>query len=262
MAPVRKAVANAATAVALMAAVASCRSGPGGSPGGGYHPPTPAPSMSASASTAPTPGTPGPTTPAAPTTAPATTTPAGPTTAPATTAPAGPTTAPPTIPPAPTTPPGNPPTQNPPPPPPATTPPATTPPANPPGTGTPQDEILRLTNVERQKAGCGPLLFDASLTAAAQAHSADMATNNYFSHTGLNGSTHISRARAAGWPNSSVSENIAAGSTTPAATIQMWMNSSGHRANILDCGSTHLGVGYAQGGGTYRYYWTQAFGRR
>ncbi|MCK9902469.1 serine protease [Parafrankia colletiae] len=259
MAPVRKAVASAATAVALMAAVASCRSGPGGSPGGGYHPPTPAPSVSASASTAPTPGTPGTTTPAAPTTAPATTAPGGPTTAPPTIPPA-PTSRPPvptTRPPVPTTPPGNPPTQNPPPPPPATT-----PPANPPGTGTPQDEILRLTNVERQKAGCGPLLFDASLTAAAQAHSADMATNNYFSHTGQNGSTAGSRAQAAGWPNGYVGENIAAGSTTPAATIQMWMNSSGHRANILNCAYTHLGVGYAQGGGTYRYYWTQAFGRR
>ncbi|MBL7500788.1 CAP domain-containing protein [Frankia sp. CNm7] len=151
-----------------------------------------------------------------------------------------------------TTPPAAPTTRPPVPPPPATTPPA------PLGK---TDEVVRLTNVERGKAGCGPLAVDASLTTAAQAHTADMAANNYFSHTSRDGRSPGDRAKAAGFPSGFVGENIAAGAQTPAQVLQMWMDSAGHRANILNCSYTHIGVGYAEGG-SYRYYWTQAFGRR
>jgi uncharacterized protein YkwD len=122
------------------------------------------------------------------------------------------------------------------------------------------DEVVRLTNVERAKAGCGPLTVDARLAASAQAHTADMAQNNYFSHTSLDGRTMVDRIRATGFPLTAVGENIAAGGTTAAQTMDMWMNSPGHRANILKCSYTQIGVGYAEGG-SYRYYWTQDFGR-
>lgn len=248
MAPVRKTVASAATTVALLAAVASCRPAPGGPPGGGFPVPT------ASTSTSPTAP---PTSSAPPTVTPP---PSTPTAAPTTTAPTppAPTTAPPSTrpprPPQPTGPPG--PTD----PPVPTNPPVTSAPPAPPGTSPQADEVVRLTNVEREKAGCGPLAVDTRLAAAAQAHTADMAANDYFSHDGQDGSSPGDRTRAAGFPSGFVGENIAAGSTTPAATLQMWMNSSGHRANILNCDYTHIGVGYAQGG-SYRYYWTQDFGK-
>nr|MDT0667400.1 CAP domain-containing protein [Micromonospora sp. DSM 115978] len=120
-------------------------------------------------------------------------------------------------------------------------------------------EVVALTNAERAKVGCAGLVVDDRLAAAAQAHSADMATNNYFSHTSQSGTSPAQRARAAGYPSSYVSENIAAGSSTPAQTMQMWMNSTGHRNNILNCGTTQIGVGYARGG-SYGHYWTQNFG--
>ncbi|EFC85448.1 CAP domain-containing protein [Parafrankia sp. EUN1f] len=263
MAPVRKTVASAAVAAALVAAVSSCRTDPIDLADNGGRPTTATATPSASPATA-TPAGPAPATPTAPTTTAAAATPTA--SAPATsTAPAGPIPAPATTQaqvPAPV-------------PPPTTTRPATTPPspsprpvpapstapAPAPAAGTRQDEVVRLTNVERQAAGCGPLAVDASLSAAAQAHSADMAANNYFSHSGLDGTSAGDRARAAGFPSTYVGENIAAGSATPAATIQMWMGSSGHRANILNCAYTHIGVGYAEGG-SYRYYWTQVFGTR
>jgi len=136
------------------------------------------------------------------------------------------------------------------------TPVVTTPPAG----GTKADEVVRLTNVERSKAGCGALTVDARLTTAAQAHTVDMAQKNYFSHTSLDGRTFADRIRATGFPASLIGENIAAGGTTAAQTVEMWMNSAGHRANILNCSYTRIGVGYAEGG-SYRYYWTQDFGK-
>lgn len=197
--------------------------------------------------------------------------PAAPSTAPSTSAPAvspsasvSPTDVPmpPTTAPAPTTTqPGVPPTTRPPAPP-TSRPPTTTPPVvtSAPAGGTKADEIVRLTNIERSKAGCGPLTADSRLATAAQAHSADMAAQNYFSHTSLDGRTFDARIHAAGFPGGSIAENIAAGNSTPAATMEQWMNSAGHRANILNCSYNRLGVGYAEGG-SYRYYWTQDFGR-
>jgi uncharacterized protein YkwD len=117
------------------------------------------------------------------------------------------------------------------------------------------DEVLRLTNVERAKAGCGPLHADSRLAAAAQEHSSDMATRGYFSHVTPDGLTPWDRARAAGYTQPSA-ENIAMGYRTPADVMAAWMQSAGHRANILNCASHALGVGFDARG----YYWTQLFG--
>jgi uncharacterized protein YkwD len=118
---------------------------------------------------------------------------------------------------------------------------------------------VALTNAERAKAGCGPLTIDVQLTAAAQAHSVDMAINNYFSHTGQDGRTPFQRIAAAGYTFSVAAENIAAGQRTPTDVVAGWMNSAGHRANILNCTLMQIGVGFATGG-SYGTYWTQDFG--
>ena len=120
-------------------------------------------------------------------------------------------------------------------------------------------QVLTLVNAERAKAGCGALATSSALQAAAQGHSADMAANDYFSHTSQDGRSFSDRIRAAGYTGGAIAENIAAGQATASAVMTSWMNSSGHRANILNCAYRYLGVGYAKGG-TYGTYWTQDFG--
>lgn len=123
-------------------------------------------------------------------------------------------------------------------------------------------QILSLVNSERARAGCGPVTLEARLTAAAQGHSEDMALNDYFSHTSLDGTTSAQRVTRAGYKWSTTGENIAAGYTSAAQVMQGWMESDGHRANILRCAYTHLGVGhYYEAGDTYGHYWTQVFAR-
>ena len=119
--------------------------------------------------------------------------------------------------------------------------------------------MTRLVNVERAAAGCGPVHVDERLVAAATAHSADMAASNYFSHTSLDGRTPWDRMQAAGYDAGS-GENIAAGQQDAAAVMDSWMQSPGHRANILSCDSTATGLGVVRGG-SYGLYWTQVFGR-
>ncbi|WP_250289836.1 CAP domain-containing protein, partial [Frankia sp. CiP1_Cm_nod1] len=120
-------------------------------------------------------------------------------------------------------------------------------------------EVVALTNAERARAGCAALMADRRLTAAAQAHSADMSTRDYFSHDSLDGRTPFQRMAEAGYGFSAAAENIAAGQRTPAEVVRGWMNSAGHRANILNCSLRQIGVGYATGG-RYGTYWTQDFG--
>lgn len=123
-------------------------------------------------------------------------------------------------------------------------------------------ELLRLTNLERQKAGVAALSLSNQLNQAAQNHADDMAKNNYFSHTGLNGSTMSDRVNATGYTYSSLGENIAAGRSTPADTIKQWMNSQGHRENILNSNYTEIGFGYSHlDSSKYRHYWVQVFGK-
>src|SRR4051794_3611872 len=104
-------------------------------------------------------------------------------------------------------------------------------------------QILDLVNVERAKAGCGALTLNSKLTAAAQAHTTDMATHNFFSHDSRDGRSPFDRIKAAGYSFSAAAENIAAGSTTAAGAMDQWMHSAGHKANILNCTYVHLGVG-------------------
>jgi uncharacterized protein YkwD len=120
---------------------------------------------------------------------------------------------------------------------------------------------VRLTNVERTAKGCPALRIDDRLTAAARAHSADMVAARFFSHTGSNGSDFVARSAAAGYPRRDASaENIAWGYRTAKEVVTGWMNSPGHRANILTCASIAVGVGvtYNESGAPY---WTQDFGR-
>ena len=121
-------------------------------------------------------------------------------------------------------------------------------------------KVVRLVNVARAGAGCSPLHVDSRLTTAAQLHSQDMAKRNYFSHTSLDGRSPWDRIRAQGYAYGS-GENIAAGYATPEAVMKGWMNSSGHRKNILNCSSKAIGVGVGKGG-SYGIYWTQDFGTR
>jgi len=122
-----------------------------------------------------------------------------------------------------------------------------------------QQQVVQLVNAQRARAGCRALIVDARLARAALAHSADMAKRRYFSHTSLDGRTFVQRIRAQGYRGTRLGENIAAGYRTPSAVMTAWMKSPGHRANILNCRYTAIGVGYATGG-PYGYYWTQDFG--
>ncbi|NUS01102.1 MAG: CAP domain-containing protein, partial [Nonomuraea sp.] len=115
---------------------------------------------------------------------------------------------------------------------------------------------------ERAKGGCRPLAHDPQLHAAAAGHSADMAAKGYMDHTSKDGRTFMDRIRAAGFTGGSAfAENIAYGQRTAADVVSAWMNSSGHRANIMNCAYTLIGVGAAKNArGTV--YWTQDFAAR
>ncbi|MGW4025923.1 CAP domain-containing protein [Streptomyces sp. NPDC005009] len=120
-------------------------------------------------------------------------------------------------------------------------------------------EVIDLTNRERARAGLAPLSHDPLLATAAQAHSADMVARDFYSHTAPDGGKPWDRAAAAGSARRTIGENIACGQRSAAEVVQGWMNSPGHRANILETGFTHIGVGFA-GGGRAGTYWTQLFG--
>jgi len=127
------------------------------------------------------------------------------------------------------------------------------------------DRVIELVNQQRANNGCPALTKNIALTNAAQAHSTDMALDDFFSHTGSDGSSPGARATRAGYSWSAIGENIAAGYATPESVVQGWMNSSGHRANILNCGYRDTGVGYYYlandtGNVNYQHYWAQMFG--
>lgn len=116
--------------------------------------------------------------------------------------------------------------------------------------------VVKLTNAERAKAGCGKVTVSALVTRAARAHAADLARRDYFSHTGRDGRSPFDRIEDTGYRFSAAGENIAAGQRSAGAVVAAWMKSPGHRANILNCGFTEIGMGYATGGG-YGVYWVQ-----
>ncbi|WP_051804373.1 CAP domain-containing protein [Streptomyces griseus] len=127
------------------------------------------------------------------------------------------------------------------------------------GRGTTADQVIALVNAERAKAGCGPVTASATLARAAQGHSDDMAARDFFDHTDPDGDGPGERVTAAGYPWSTYGENIAMGQTTAEQVMEGWMNSPGHRANILNCSFKEIGVGVHTDGGPY---WTQVFGAR
>ncbi|MEU6065476.1 MULTISPECIES: sigma-70 family RNA polymerase sigma factor [Streptomyces] len=121
-------------------------------------------------------------------------------------------------------------------------------------------QVVALVNKERANAGCGPLTENAQLEKAAQAHSDDMAARNFFDHTNPDGADPGQRITAAGYRWSTYGENIAQGQQTPQSVMDSWMNSPGHRANILNCSFKEIGVGVHKGSGGP--WWTQDFGAK
>ncbi|MGN9839032.1 CAP domain-containing protein [Nonomuraea sp. H19] len=119
-----------------------------------------------------------------------------------------------------------------------------------------EEAVVKLTNQARVKNGCRPLIHDPKLHLAAERHSGDMAAKRYFDHDSLDGRTFDQRIRAAGFAFTRAGENIAQGQPTAAAVVRGWLNSPGHRANIMNCAFTHIGVGHNAKGPT----WTQDFG--
>ncbi len=124
-----------------------------------------------------------------------------------------------------------------------------------------EQEVIRLTNLERQKAGLSPLAHNWELSRVARYKSEDMSNKNYFSHTSPTYGSPFTMIKNFGISYSAAGENIAMGQTTAQAVVQGWMNSSGHRANILSTNFNKIGVGYAKSS-SGKIYWTQMFIRQ
>jgi uncharacterized protein YkwD len=118
-------------------------------------------------------------------------------------------------------------------------------------------KVVELTNQQRASQGLAPLTVNELLVTAAAGHSTDMATNNFMSHTGSDGSNPGQRITRAGYSWRTYGENVAAGYSTAQSVMDGWMNSSGHRANILNPAFTEIGVAVRENpNSTYRFYWT------
>ncbi|GAA4117133.1 MULTISPECIES: sigma-70 family RNA polymerase sigma factor [Streptomyces] len=128
------------------------------------------------------------------------------------------------------------------------------------GTPAAVQQVLDLVNSERGKAGCSALTSNPKLYDAALKHSENMAAQNFFDHTDPSGAGPGERITAAGYQWSAYGENIARGQADAAAVMDSWMNSPGHRANILNCGFKEIGIGVHYGSGGP--WWTQDFGAR
>lgn len=123
--------------------------------------------------------------------------------------------------------------------------------------------VLELTNMERQRAGVAPLTLSSELTAAAQSYSQVLAETGCFAHTCGPVPNFTDRIGQAGYVDlTAAAENIGAGYPTPESVVDGWMNSAGHRANLLSPSYSEIGIGVATGGGQYGIFWTQDFGNR
>lgn len=118
-----------------------------------------------------------------------------------------------------------------------------------------EQEVIRLVNEIRVQNGLKALTYDWELARVARIKSQDMKDNRYFAHNSPVYGTPFQMMKNFGISYRSAGENIAKGYATPQAVVNGWMNSSGHRANILNANFTHIGVGYVAGGN----YWTQMF---
>ncbi|MBQ9134231.1 MAG: SafA/ExsA family spore coat assembly protein [Clostridia bacterium] len=118
-----------------------------------------------------------------------------------------------------------------------------------------EKEVVRLVNEIRAENGLPSLTYDWELSRVARYKSQDMKDNKYFSHTSPTYGSPFQMIKNFGITYRSAGENIAKGYATPQAVVNGWMNSSGHRANILNASFNRIGVGYVAGGN----YWTQMF---
>ena len=118
-----------------------------------------------------------------------------------------------------------------------------------------EKQVVTLVNEIRAEKGLQPLTYHWELSRVARIKSQDMKDNRYFAHNSPVYGSPAAMIRNFGISYRSAGENIAKGYATPQAVVNAWMNSSGHRANILSANYTHIGVGYVSGGN----YWTQMF---
>ncbi|MDR4887764.1 CAP domain-containing protein [Fredinandcohnia sp. QZ13] len=117
-----------------------------------------------------------------------------------------------------------------------------------------EQEVVTLTNKERAKNGLQPLKIDLKLSEVARTKSSDMKKNGYFSHTSPTYGSPFDMMKQFGIQYRAAGENIAKGQRSPQEVVNAWMNSEGHRKNILSSNFTHIGVGHVEGN-----YWTQMF---
>lgn len=135
----------------------------------------------------------------------------------------------------------------------------------------PVQSVLASINAIRAQAGCGPLKLNKALMSAAQTHATNMAELDFFDHRGKDGHDFTYRIKQAGYPQYRwVAENIAAGQKTADRAVQAWLDSPGHRRNIMDCDYVDTGIamvyqpddkpfkGQSMG---LRWYWVQLFGQ-
>ncbi|MCA1012775.1 CAP domain-containing protein [Halobacillus halophilus] len=122
-----------------------------------------------------------------------------------------------------------------------------------------EKEVVALVNEERAAEGLKPLEMFNRLSGLAVVKSEDMAEKNYFSHTSPTYGSPFEMMDEFDFSYWAAGENIAAGQRTPEEVVEGWMNSEGHRANILNDQFTHIGVGYIEDSGKYGTYWTQLF---
>lgn len=126
------------------------------------------------------------------------------------------------------------------------------------------DTIVALVNKERAAKNLPALVKNQALTNSAQGFATHLAQYNFLSHTGKDGSTMVSRNTASGYTNYKwMGENVASGQSTADQVMNSWMNSQGHRENILSANAKEIGVGYAYNpNSTYKYFWVEEFGGR
>ncbi|MEC3834093.1 CAP domain-containing protein [Bacillus licheniformis] len=118
-----------------------------------------------------------------------------------------------------------------------------------------EKEVVELTNAERKKQRLKPLTLDEKLSKVARTKSQDMKDNNYFDHNSPTYGSPFDMMKKFGITYRTAGENIAKGQKTPQEVVKAWMNSEGHRKNIMNPNFTHIGVGYVKDGN----YWTQQF---
>lgn len=124
-----------------------------------------------------------------------------------------------------------------------------------------REEILQLVNLERERVGLAPVVHNQTLENQATKYACEMIYYDFFDHVNPVTGSHLDeRAQEFGYDFVAIGENLAAGQATPQQAMADWMDSPGHRANILNPNFTELGVG-VRTGGEYHTYWVQEFGR-